>query len=313
MEIESSRYKFCMDINKSFGEGRYVGSSFVHFDSKISIKTDYDISEMLYYLGNIEDYLRGVSGIPNIILEFDKNPDMFRELKSDLAKSDLLRVVKIMLGSELDNYGMMTEDLYELLQSLVIDKKISYKKFDKILISYIKKDRAKLVKRIYKNARDSIISNIEATQNLKDLLRFLNYKLHGIVYGCMSDELDRYVNYWLKKTNNSKKLGSFMANKEIAFSHKDYLKFRGNPPNRAYLIAARAINTIDDIPPEVLDYDITFKDGKYELDKAPKYIMLFLFDPDHQNLFMTFRRYTDYKLSYYESNINTLFEIKYNE
>jgi len=204
MKIVNNYYEFNMDIDKPFGEGRYAGSSFVHFDSKFSIKTDYDISEMLYYLGNTEDYLREVSGITNIILEFDKNPDMFRELKSDLAKSDLLKIVKKILDAEF-GYRIMTEDLYELLQSLADDKKISYKKFDKILISYIKKDRAKLVKKIYKNARDSIISNIEATQNLKDLLRFLNYKLHGIVYGCMSDELDRYVKYWLKKTNNSKK------------------------------------------------------------------------------------------------------------
>jgi len=108
-------------------------------------------------------------------------------------------------------------------------------------------------------------------------------------------------------------IGDYMTDKKIVFSHKDYMKFKGNPPGRAYLVSVRVINTIDDIPTELLDYDITYRDDKYKLDKASKYIVLFLFDPDHQNLFTTFRRYADYKISYYESNINTLFRIEYNE
>jgi hypothetical protein len=104
-----------------------------------------------------------------------------------------------------------------------------------------------------------------------------------------------------------------MPDKKITFSHKDYIKFKGHPPNRAYLVSVKVINTIDDIPSELLDYDITYGDGKYKLDKLSKYIILFLFDPDNQNLFTTFRKYADYKLSYYESNINTLFKIEYKE
>jgi len=198
------KYTFVMNVDIPFGEGRYVGSGFTQYDLKFSVKTDYDVSGILYYLGNREDYLREVSGITNMILEFNKNPDIFRELKSDLAKSDLFKIVKKILDAEF-GYKIMTEDLYELLQSLADDKKISYKKIDKILISYIEKDRAKLVKRIYKNARDSIIHNIEATQNLEDLFEFLDDRLHNIVWSCKSDELDRYVKYWLTKTNNSKR------------------------------------------------------------------------------------------------------------
>jgi hypothetical protein len=108
-------------------------------------------------------------------------------------------------------------------------------------------------------------------------------------------------------------IGGFMPDKKITFSHRDYLKFKGNPPNRAYLVAVRVINTIDDIPSELLDYDITFGKEKYKLNKLSKYIILFLFDPDNQNLFTTFRRYTDYKFLYYESNINNLFSIEYKE
>jgi len=104
-----------------------------------------------------------------------------------------------------------------------------------------------------------------------------------------------------------------MSNKKILFSHKNYLKFKGNPPNKAYLVAMRVINTIDDIPSELLDYDTTFGNEKYKLDKTSKYIVLFLFDPANCNLFTTFRRYTDQKLKYYESNINTLFEIEYDD
>jgi len=202
---DMDEYTFVMNVDIPFGEGRYAGSGFTQYDLNFSVKTDYDVSGILYYLGNLEDYLREASGITNMILEFNKNPDIFRELKSDLVKSDLFGIVKRVLGSELDNYGIMTEDLYELLQSLVVDKKISGKKFDKILISYIKRDRARLVKRIYKNTRDSIISNIEATTNLEGLFKFLDDRLHNIVWGCKSDELDRYVKYWLTKTNNSKR------------------------------------------------------------------------------------------------------------
>jgi hypothetical protein len=104
-----------------------------------------------------------------------------------------------------------------------------------------------------------------------------------------------------------------MADKKITFSHRDYLKFKGNPPRWAYLVAVRVINSIDDIPIELLRYDIKFKDGEYKLNKTFKYIVLFLFDPANCNLFTTFRRYTDQKLKYYESNINTLFEIEYDD
>ena len=102
-----------------------------------------------------------------------------------------------------------------------------------------------------------------------------------------------------------------MANKKIVFSHKDYLKFRNTPPDRAYLIAIKVIDSVDNIPMELLKYDITFEGGKYQLDRTSKYIALFLFDPDNNNLFMTLRKYTDNKLSYYEDGINTMFRIKY--
>jgi hypothetical protein len=104
-----------------------------------------------------------------------------------------------------------------------------------------------------------------------------------------------------------------MLDKRMTFSHKDYIKFKGHPPNRAYLVAVRVVDTIDDVPIELLDYDITYEDGKYELDNTSKYIILFLFDPDNLNIFTTFRKYTDLKLQYYKSNINTLFTMEYDE
>jgi len=100
----------------------------------------------------------------------------------------------------------------------------------------------------------------------------------------------------------------------LKFSHKNYHKFRGKPPEQAYLIDLMVVNSIDDVPDEFLDYDVKYnKVERYNLRKDAKYIVLFLFDPKNRNLFTTFRAYSEYRYDYYLKHKNHLFKIIYKD
>ncbi len=104
-----------------------------------------------------------------------------------------------------------------------------------------------------------------------------------------------------------------MSRHKILFSHRDYKKFKGNPPTEVILLGMN-VAYYDNIPEELIRYDIMYGDNKsYKLNKTQKYIMLFLFDPEHNNIFTSLRPHREFKEQYYRDQLFQKLEVIYQE
>jgi polyhydroxyalkanoate synthesis regulator phasin len=188
IKVNNHYYRFIMNTDIPFGKGRYTKSSLGNLTDAgwySPIENDRDVSLLVGMLANSR------ADIEPLIEQFDENPEDFEELKKDLTKSDLSRIVAIHLGwRDFDN---LTDYIYDELDDMVDSGDISREEADNIVDNLTDEDVYKIAEDIYALSEKEIISGIKSSKNLKDLFKFLKKDVFSIIWENAVEIVDYHI------------------------------------------------------------------------------------------------------------------------